>query len=496
MPSAAKLLPGIGALLTLSFLSLSLLKPEVALNDQATGRHIASGRVLLAEQEIPPTDPLSFTFPGRPYLNFEWLFDVLAATCQRQLGLPALVFLTFGLFATTLLLLLRHLLRHHIQLPSLGLFILAAASANYVHLLARPLIFTYFFLTLLVAIWNRYLAIKSTSPWTTALLLSAIFLPWANLHPGFTSGLLYLGSATLGYLWDQRKRNLRRAASRTLPLAAFAFLVTLLNPYGYHLHFQIIDIALTSKIVPLLEESAPPDFIHPNGATVFLILFLISLPLMWRPKSWRLRHLLPLILFTVFALKTQRHILLLVPITALPLAQTWNAWLPQILPQKILKKTRGYTLLTRQAKAETVWLAIFGCAIALLFFLSPRSHQLRIAEQTFSPEAQAFLSREYSHLDRPFNTALHAGALLYCFHPKYKIAFDDRVDFYGDKIAGAFLDAIHGHPGYWETIETYGFNSAILHPSEPLAAKLSILHQWKTLYRDSSAIILQRPPQP
>ncbi|HEU4402107.1 MAG TPA: hypothetical protein VFT43_08375, partial [Candidatus Polarisedimenticolia bacterium] len=40
--------------------------------------HLATGRLILERHAVPHADPFSFTAAGRPWIDHEWLFQVLA----------------------------------------------------------------------------------------------------------------------------------------------------------------------------------------------------------------------------------------------------------------------------------------------------------------------------------------------------------------------------------------------------------------------------------
>ena len=222
-------LPGLVTFLGALLLSLVLIKPEIPLNDQATGRHLAMGRTICESGELPQTDPLSFTYSDRPYLDFEWLFDVSSYLISEQVGLAFLVYLTFLVYSTGILLFAFHLIRQKIQVFTCLSFCFLLAFANYIHLLTRPVIFTYFFLIIIIILWNNWL--KRIKPYSSLIGMLIIFALWANIHPGFASGLVYLGLSSLGYFIDHHKQawtSLKTPLLRIILVGSLCGLVTLM----------------------------------------------------------------------------------------------------------------------------------------------------------------------------------------------------------------------------------------------------------------------------
>jgi len=56
------------------------------LDDSDTWWHLASGRLIAAERVVARADPFSFTAPGAPWINQQWLFDLAAYGTWRAGG--------------------------------------------------------------------------------------------------------------------------------------------------------------------------------------------------------------------------------------------------------------------------------------------------------------------------------------------------------------------------------------------------------------------------
>ncbi|MEM9299813.1 MAG: hypothetical protein AAGA64_15680 [Bacteroidota bacterium] len=486
-------MPGLIIFLGALLLSLVLIKPQVVLYDQGTGRHLAMGRAIWANTSIPVADPLSFTYADRPYLDFEWLFDITSYYILVTYGLPFLIFVTFLIYSASVTLFTFHLLRQRIQVFTCLSFGFLLSIANYVHLLTRPVIFTYLFLILIIIAWNNWL--KKRRPRLSFALILTIFIIWTNIHPGFASGLVYIALASLGYLLDNHKQHwpkLRKQIRRIFIAGVLCGLVTLLNPYFIRLHEKILYLVFKSKTLGLLEESLPPDFTDPNGATLFFMIYLISLPFILISKRYRYSELIPMLAMTYFAFKSQRHILLLAPIALLPMARTLDYYLKRLLPSRLLKKIDQFTLLEKKAKKQWLWGTGLALAIGISFLSISSQKNLRIGVSNFHPAAKVFIDSNKANFQRPIISSVLAGNILYYFHPTIKVPFDDRVDFYGDKISYQFLDAFSAKPGTENFLNNYDFDSAILHRGEPLERLLKTLPEWTVCYEDKNVIIFTR----
>jgi hypothetical protein len=71
--------------------------------DHDFGWHIRMGQLILAKG-IPATDPFSYTMPSYPFVDHEWLADILLVQLYPIIGYPGLgVIYTFIAVAALLL---------------------------------------------------------------------------------------------------------------------------------------------------------------------------------------------------------------------------------------------------------------------------------------------------------------------------------------------------------------------------------------------------------
>ncbi len=84
------------------------------------------------------------------------------------------------------------------------------------------------------------------------LLYPVLFLVWANTHMIFFFGLIWLASITFGellnYCLKTRSRLSGQGMRHLLSGALLSVAVTFVNPYGYKLHLQFLDLLTTRNI--------------------------------------------------------------------------------------------------------------------------------------------------------------------------------------------------------------------------------------------------------
>ena len=68
-------------------------------DDMDTWWHMAAGRWIVENGRVPYTDTLSYTVPDNPWINLQWLFDVLLYGVYSLGGENALVILAATCFS-------------------------------------------------------------------------------------------------------------------------------------------------------------------------------------------------------------------------------------------------------------------------------------------------------------------------------------------------------------------------------------------------------------
>ncbi len=196
------------------------------------------GEQILRDGRLPELDPFSYT-AGHPWLNHEWLAQVVWAVAHRlggMLGVGLLqalcVAATVGLVALALPARERFSGLAPLAYAVLGLYLRDAASP-------RAQLLSNVCLAGVLALVARDLRRPSRALW----LAVPIQLVWTQLHGGNPTGVALLG---LGLLAAPSRR-------RALVVGVAAAL-TCAGPYGIHVHDHFLDAQGT---LPILREWQP-----------------------------------------------------------------------------------------------------------------------------------------------------------------------------------------------------------------------------------------------
>ena len=228
--------------------------------------HLKTGEIILQDRLIPRVDPFSFTAPGVPWVDHEWLFQVLVYLGHTILGPGALVGVKIGLVVLLAFLMAARLRRERNAVPGTAILLAAALVGASFRLDVRPELATILLLPLVVHLVLRARHGGRHRPLVAVPLLVAL---GANLHPGaiLAPAILLLGAAAT--FIDERLGLLRGDpgvaaagapfAPRLAATAAAAALACGANPYGFRIYlvpFQVSRI-LASLPSPNLEWARP-----------------------------------------------------------------------------------------------------------------------------------------------------------------------------------------------------------------------------------------------
>ncbi len=207
---------------------------------------LASGEWILSNMAVPHTDPFSYTFAGRPWVDFTWGFQVVSHLFYTYLGgWSGLFILQLALTAVTFCvagLNLRLLTSKRVWLAAVLLFILFTSS--YMRLFIRPHLFSYLFISIFILFLNiheRRSGGRGGFAWALYALLPLQVL-WVNIHSSAILGVFIVGAYAAGGVIDAllfRTLLLGRekvsALKRLVAVSVLIPIVSVLNPYGVKL---------------------------------------------------------------------------------------------------------------------------------------------------------------------------------------------------------------------------------------------------------------------
>lgn len=258
--------------------------------DPDFGWHLRAGEVII-KSGIQKTDPFSYSMPSFPFIDHEWLSNVLIFSIFKTLGTYALSFIFSVVFVFSLFFAIPKKYKNYSIVP---LILAGAVMVSFSGI--RTQVETWFFLGLLLKL---FLDNDLWKKWKYFIPL--IFLPWVNLHGGFAVGI---GIIFVIFLAKSIER--KKIALTDLKIFLASILVTFVNPYGpriwYEIWMQFSDTTLRTNIA----EWTPGVF---HFDVTFCVLASISFffILIYR-KKFRFYEIAVYTVLLLMAISSARHI--------------------------------------------------------------------------------------------------------------------------------------------------------------------------------------------
>ncbi len=288
MRRASSMWPGrIATVAAVAFVAALQVHP---LDDADTWWHLASGRWIAAHGTVARTDPFSWSAPGAPWVNRQWLFDLGLWGAWALGGATATIAIAGTLFAAAYGLAWLAA-RRHVPAWVAAALVALAAQAGVERFVVRPEAASY----LLVAL---YLYVLDGRPRTVALAaLVGVQVLWANLHALSALGVVILGCALAGALaerWLPLPAGWRRRGAAATPLAVAtlgAILAEVATPFGIEgalFPLRLLTVIRGGEVTSLAVVEHRPTalaLLSPPVAaayTALLALSAVALVLAWR----------------------------------------------------------------------------------------------------------------------------------------------------------------------------------------------------------------------
>ena len=245
LPAQAHALPWRAAMPWLIATGLYLLLLTLAgkmLADADIYWHVRVGEWIAAHRAFPHTDFFSATFAGEPWIAKEWLAQLGFAAAYRFAAWPAVAALAAIGVAAAFAILARVLLEKLDPISTLVL-VLVAIVLTAPHILARPHALALPVMVLWAVGLVRALDERRAPSWWLLPLMTL----WANLHGGFTFGILLAGACALEALLVAPKAARWDVARQWGLFGVLAVLAACVTPYGP------TSILMTGRILGLGE---------------------------------------------------------------------------------------------------------------------------------------------------------------------------------------------------------------------------------------------------
>lgn len=434
------------------------------LNDADTFWQIAVGDWILAHGAVPHVDMYSWTMAGKPWISSQWLAQVIYAELYAFAGWNGVVVASAAAIAATFGLLTRFLTEKFAPTPAL-VMVAAALVLAAPHMVARPHVLALPVMVTWVAGLMRARDARRAPSWWLLPLMTL----WANLHGGFTFGLVFIAPLALEALWQAPPAERRRVALRWGAFTLAAGAAACVTPYGPQSILVTARILGLGPALALIGEWQPQNFARLGGFE-FILLLGIGFAL-WRGVRLPPIRLLILLGFVHMALAHGRNgelLGLLGPLViAAPLA-------PQLgLPEHAERAPMLPMLVSA--------LALIGVSIALPAALAyaPRSAIMPV---------RAVDAVEASGKTHLLNSYDFGGYLIFRHIAPY---IDGRTELYGKDFMLAENRAVmlQNVDAFLRLLADKHIDVTLLAPGTPANGLLDHLKGWTRVYSDDVAVV-------
>jgi hypothetical protein len=466
-----------------------------AVTDPDLWWHLRTGQLIIQNQKVFHTDPYSFTRFGQPWVDHEWLSQVLIFGLYRLAGWSGLI-VGFGavIAAAFLVVFLRCPGRPYLA----GVITLLGAFASAPSWGVRPQMLTLLLASLLLLILERSYQHPKLLWWTPPLMLL-----WVNLHAGYAVGLalmvLFLVGDALDVIFgfgivDTKDGGPTAARFRALALAIVACAVVVpLNPYGAAMYSYPLETLRSRAMQIYIGEWRSPNFHqHRYLPALAMILATIALPAL-SPRRLRPREVLLLSLMTFAALRSVRHIPIYALVAVPILSAMLLAWMQESQVAKWLQ-SKPPSMTTAKTLLNTVLLLAFLVFMVVRVRFIAR-HQAEAEAKEFPAAAVSFIAAHQPPAPI-LNHYNWGGYFIWRLYPEYRVYIDGRADVYGDAFMDNLAATYYLRSDAWRIpLETWGIRTVVLPPDAPVVTALRASPDWQTMYSDDQAVVLVKKTQ-
>jgi hypothetical protein len=427
----------------------------IVFRDGDVSWHIAAGRWILEHHAIPRTDPFSFTAFGHPWIDTEWLAEIVYATAFKFLGYSGLAIVVSAALIAMNAIIFFYLKPRvspvvmALAFPALDLVISRFALAR-PHVLAWPLL----------AAWTVILSRSAENGRPPKLWWVLLLTIWTNLHASFPLALPV--AAAIGL--DACIKSQWKLFREWIIFGLASILAMSLNANGIAGVIQPFKISGLS-ILPIIGEWHASTT---DNSKLFFAIFLSGVgALLWARPRIPVGRLLLLLVMLGLAFAHVRHqaSFAIVAICIIP-----TLWKSEPLQGKL-----------------PYW-ALVG---ALPFLIGRALVPLTPPVSSANPWPMIHVLPAELRSEPVFNEYTFGGPLILS---GIKVYIDGRAEMYGDDFVTGYSRMMTDDFGAFErTVKKYAIAWTIIPWSEKyLARELIKSADWCPIYKDQLGMIAVR----
>lgn len=448
--------------------------------------HLAAGRELCQQGHLLKTDPFSYSFEGKEWVNHEWLWDILYWNVY-QFGPDAVAWFNIGILVAIFGLGYWISYRMCESVFASGFAVWFAAATCHWFLDIRPHL-----ITLLLVSFVLLTREKKWAPWMWPVLV----VIWTNLHAGFSFGVGMIGLLvlvrTIQNSWKERRLVINWWQWLSVALCLGAMFV---NPYGWRMFGHQLDYLGGESLYTNLIEWRPPfedirhitfDWTYYAGCFFcFVVLAVLGVSI----GGWKNVYLVALCSVSLTMAFVSRRFIPLFVVTSVPFVALF------------LKQLRDYVF-EKFPALKSPWAGVAVSAGALVVAAAMWS-QVKIEpsllrhwsmSDVYPEEAIEYL-KALGPPERVLNY-YNWGGFIMLHAPGAKVFIDGRANTLYDEIIYRDYQTFLAGQVSPSRLARYPADIALLPPGPFVQALQRLRPPWKIIYESPRAVILLPPDSP
>jgi hypothetical protein len=474
--------------------------------DNDIGFHLRAGEWIWSRGEIPTADPFSYTAAGRPWVDSQWLFQLILFALHSAAGLPGLVILRVGVVLASFGFVLATCWRRGALGISIAVCTLAVFT-SFGRFLMRPELLSLLFLAVFFYVAEN----ASRFPRRALLGVFVCQVVWVNAHGLHLLGVaflaLYLAGDAFQYAAHRRAPRVwdGNASVETLKLRlallACATAALLLNGNGAAgmLYPFSLFLELHSGVdwYPRIAELQPPTglfrLVVPDPIfSYFGLVGVSAVALLANWRRLRVAHVLPYLAFLYLSLLAARN----GPLFAVVAAPITIRNLQGLRPARLVARTPP--LLAPVCTAALAALVAVSVANGALY------RQLGWIDWSFGiTETGRYPAKMVEHLKtlegNVWNSSGLGGYLIWKLWPGKQVGIDGRWEVYGELLPE--LQKAYRDPETFDRLaEEHDIRAVLLAryktETQRMRPWLSRREDWTLTMRGPRALLFERKRAP
>ena len=453
--------------------------------------HLRFGTDTLARRHLAMIDPYAYSIRGLPWINHEWLSEVVLAWSYAKLGVVGLKMVRFACAAITVVCLAGAIAETAAPLGVQMAVMVVVTICIVPEMQFRPQIFTYAFLSATMWLIARD-NFRGRSPLWIAIPL---VVAWSNLHGGFVTGIAALGvySGVTGVTDWYEGRGLARG-TRLDTITAAAILASLATPYGFGTWWsvartisrppsltEILEWQRLSSAMVVIWNMPGLSKLYDVGIATVMGGLVVSVAL--APSADDLPLLAVAGVMIAAAFSAFRNVPLGMIGSAVPLAHHISLAIRGRREPAALGEVPP---LERASTLSQLVVAVLAIVLALKLGIFSRT----VSNLYPMPEGAVAFMSDHGLRGNVLSALVFSDYLLYHRALETHVFIDTRFEMiYPDTVAREYLEFHHGRAHAERILDVYPHQFVLIEPDSGAASLMRTRTDWKLIYKDKDSIL-------